>query len=174
MKAEFLGENAYKITLDKNETDTMPDDSDRYSMHRFICNIIEQIEEDDVHIPVGKLLTEIFRCSDGSCVIFITAPEQEENTPETQYYCCDIKGIDDLRALCGALALSEIYCSIYCGNSAEEYRLIFTDPHPSVCRTCAEYGELSEITWLFACQTAEYLTEIAHNCSLQSFYKLLK
>lgn len=174
MKAEFLGENVYKITLDKNEADAMPDGSDRCTMHRFICNMIEQLGKDDVHIPEGKLLTEMFRCSDGSCIFFITALEQKEHLPETQYYCCDIKGIDALRALCASLALLSIRCSIYCGSSAEEYRLIFADPEPFVCRTCAEYGELSEITWLFACQTAEYLTEIAHNCDLQSFYELLR
>lgn len=173
MNAEPLGENTYKITLNKDEVSTIPPTSDRYGMQRFICELIDSFSDDELILPEGKLLAEMFLRSDGSCVFFITALEQDEWEPEPQYYCCDIKGIDALRALCSALSYSEIRCSIYCGSCAEGYRLIFTDPEPDICRICTEYGELSEISRLFVCQTEEYLTEISHYGDIRAFCELL-
>lgn len=173
MNAEPLGENTYKITLDKDEASAIPKETDRYGMQQFICELIDSFDAEELRLPDGKLLAEMFLRSDGSCVFFITALEQDEYEPEPQYYCCDIKGIDALRSLCSALAFFDTHCSIYCGSCAEEYRLIFTDPEPNVCRICTEYGELSEISRLFACQTAEYLTEISCCSDIQEFSKLL-
>ena len=159
MKAEPLGKNTYKITLDKDEAAELPSECDRHEMQRFICEMIDLLSEDGLSMPDGRLLAEMFLRSDGSCVFFITALEQEVSEPELQY-CCDIIGTDALTSLCCALSACGARCSIYCGADAESYRLIFADPSPTVCRICTEYGELSEITQLFACQTAEYLTEI--------------
>ena len=161
MNTESLGDNSYKITLDSSETAEMPAISDKSGMHSFICRMIEQLEDEDIRLPEGELLAEMFLCSDGSCVFFITTPEHNDLSAEPQYYCCDIKGTDTLISLCTMLAHQDIRCNIYCGSNAEEYRLIFADPEPYVCHICAEYGEFSEITRLFACQTAEYLNDVS-------------
>lgn len=174
MTAEPLGNNTYKITLDKREAASMPSYTQRSEMHRFICKLIDSLSEDDMaDIPDGRLLAEVFLRSDGSCVIFVTALEQDTNEYEASYYSCDVSGIEQLRTLCRALAKAEISCAVYCGDSLESYRLIFPDPPSCVEHICEEFGDYCEVTRLFASRTEEYLTEIFPFGDIRSFADML-
>ncbi len=160
MTAEPLGENTYKITLDKTETASMPPEGNKQEMHRFICGLADRLSEEyHCNIPDGKLLAEVFLRSDGSCVFFISAMEQQ-SSHKPQYYSCDISGIVQLRRLCLPLAAENAICAVYCGEKSDSYRLIFTDPHPEISRLCEEFGDYCEVSTLFVARTEEYLTEI--------------
>ncbi len=175
MTAEPLGENTYKLTLDTTEASAMPDENDCAEMHRFICSMIDSLgDEQDIHIPDGRLLAEVFLRSDGSCVIFVTALEQDTAEYEPQYYSCDITGATQLFGLCRSLARLNVCCAVYCGTEPCGFRLIFTDPSPETEQICSEYGEYGEITQLFASRTAEYLTEIFPYGNIRSFSELIE
>lgn len=162
MKAERLGGNTYKITLERAEARDIPADGEPVRMRSFISAMIHRLSsEHGVDIPEGRLLTEVFICSDGGCVFFISALETVTPAPCHELYACDLEGVGHLRSLCLALAEQNVPCSVYCGSIPDRYRILFSDPDPEVRRICAEYGEYCEISPLFAAQTKEYLTEIA-------------
>ena len=174
MTAEPLGENTYKLTLDKTEVSAMPDENNCAEMHRFICRIIDGIgDEYGINIPEGKLLAEVFLRSDGSCVIFVTALEQDGNEYEPKYFSCDVSGITQLCDLCRSLSRTDVCCAVYCGTETCSYRLLFTDPTPETEHICSEYGDYNEITQLFASRTDEYLTEIYPYGNIRQFSKLI-
>ena len=174
MQAEPLGGATYKITLDKTEAQRIPIDGTPRAMHRFICEIIEQLSsEQGVTLPDGRLLVEAFLRSDGSCVFFISPLESTRLCHSDRIYACELTGLELLRHLCAALSSADVQCSIYCGTEPDSYRIIFADPAPDIQRICTEYGTYCEITPLFAAQTAEYLTEIATGNAAALLYEIL-
>ncbi len=159
MTAEPLGKNTYKVILDKTEAEALPSEDDSKAMRSYICQLIDLLAaEYSIEIPEGKLLTEVFLRSDGSCVFFITALEQEQM--QRKYYSCDVHGMEQLRALCHAIAESGIRSAVYCDDSFLYYRLIFTEPPQLLSQLCSEYGDYCEISHLFALRSEEYLTEL--------------
>ncbi len=161
MTAEPLGENTYKITLDKAEAASLPPEDDKQEMHRFICRLTDSVSEEySITIPDGRLLAEVFLRSDGSCVFFITALEHKPVPHEARYYACDVSGVEQLRTLCRTLSREGAKCAVYCGEHPDDYRLVFTDPPEELSRICEEFGDFCEVSPLFVSRTEEYLTEI--------------
>lgn len=174
MTAEPLGDATYKLTLDKAEAADLPHNGRPRDMERFIRSILDRFAaEQGLKLPDGKLLVEAFLRSDESLVLFISPLHTEQKTTRPHYYACDISGIELLRQLCTALCDIPVRCNIYCGSTADRYRLVFTDPPPEIQRVCTEYGEYGEISPLFAAQTQEYLTLIAQGSGAQIISKML-
>lgn len=162
MKAELIGDTTYKITLDRDEAAQVPADGSPRVMHRFICEVIDRLsEEQGISLPDGRLLVEAFLRSDGSCVFFVSALDRAEKQHRQRLFACELSGADMLYALCEALAAYGISGEVYCGAAADRYRVIFRSPCADAERICSEFGEYCEISPLFAAQTEEYLTQIA-------------
>ena len=174
MTAEPLRDATYKITLDKTEAAEMPSNGNPREMSRFIRSILDRLAaEPGVILPEGRLLVEVFLRSDESLVLFISPLDAEQDKGDLRYFACDVTGIDNLRALCGALSLTNEKCSIYCSDKHDSYRLVFTGSDNTTRRICTEYGDYCEISPLFAAQTEEYLIAIAHNNGAQFLSKIL-
>ncbi len=162
MKAELIGDTTYKITLDRDEAAQVPADGSPRVMHRFICEVIDRLsEEQGISLPDGRLLVEVFLRSDGSCVLFVSALDGISRQYGQQLFACELSGTDMLYSLCAALAVYGEHCTVYCGADAECYRVVFRSPCRDTERICSEFGEYCEISPLFAAQTEEYLTQIA-------------
>ncbi len=174
MKAELLTDATYKITLNKDEAESVPADGKPCEMRRFICAVIDRLSaEQKISLPDGRLLVEAFMRSDGSCVLFVSSLESEARTPQPRYFACEISGVDTLRSLCAALSGIGESCCIYCGSRPDQYRMIFSDPCEQAERVCTEFGDYGEISALFAAQTREYLTEISSG-STSALSEILK
>ncbi len=172
MISEQLSPTIVKLTLTPKEAAELPPTRNREQLKKYIRRLAEDIRhEDSLSLPEGKLLAEIYIVSDGSCVIFISALEPHHSKKEL--YACEVSGIDILTKLMSALAASEAKCSVYCGREMQNYRIIFKSPPPQIKQICSEYGEYSEISALFAAQTAEYLTQIAEGCPANVLHNLL-
>ncbi len=166
MKAEPLGEATYKITLDSSEAAAVPPDGKPCEMRRFIRSVIDRLtEEQGITLPDGRLLVEAFLRSDGSCVFFVSALENEKPQHRVQYYSCELQGTETLLPLIKALSDNGEKYSLFCGSDPRFYRIIFSDPSEDTERICSEFGEYCEISPLFAAQTREYLTEIISDSS---------
>ncbi len=164
MQTEVLGGAAYKITLSKEETETVPINGSSREMRRFVNDIIDRLcIEQDISLPDGRLLVEAFIKSDGSSVFFVSSLEKTMVSKPAKLYSCDVFGADTLRLICRALKAVKADCSVYCGSDPQCYRIVFANPDRETERICLEFGEYGEISPLFLAQTKEYLTEIAEH-----------
>lgn len=173
MTAQPLGDNTYKIVLDKCEADALQIRGSRCEMGGCICGILDSLScEQGVIFPEGRLLVEAFLRSDGTFVLFVSPLDYSDHCEEKQYFACDVRGIEPLRILCAALSEIGEQCSVYCGSSCGSFRLVFTDPLSETPRICSEFGEYCEISCLFAAQTGEYLTMLSHG-DLHGFSQMI-
>ena len=173
MFAEQLGEDTYKITLDRSEVRELPIGGDACDMQRFIRMLLDRLNvEQGIGLPEGRLLVEAFLRSDGSFVFFVSPLERGQSHEKTHYYSCEVTGVEQLHSLCSALASENVYYSIFCGCVPDRYRLVFVDPCQQTQRICSEFGEYDEISALFAAQTDEYLTSVACGSSAEIMHKI--
>ena len=172
MMSEQLGPSAIKLILTPEEAAELPSSQYGELLRQYIRCLADRIRSEGVlSLPHGKLLAEIYMISDGSCVIFISATERSSTAK--RLYACELSGIERLTGLMDVLADSGAYCSLYCGCEPQEYRIIFSEPSADIGHICREYGDYSEISELFAAQTAEYLTAIAEDIPVNVLRELL-
>lgn len=125
------------------------------------CELLER--EYGIVISDRELSAEQLFRADGSSVII--ASRVPEPCLADSFFACDVSGSGNLGALCRALTAEGLHLSeeigVYVGSTAECYRLILINPSERAAELCGEFGELCEITELFAAQTAENLPEAA-------------
>lgn len=157
----------YKIHLDRSELP--PKHSDR----QLLRSVLKRLEHEyDLHIAEGEFTMERFPTENG-CVILLT--RRSPRRP-VGHYACDIATHSDLGALCRALSCSDdpaeeirVFISEQTGMS----RILLLEPDVHTVALCREFGELTEITPLFAAQTSEQMSEVADMSRLKQLGEIL-
>lgn len=152
----------YKVTLDKTEcpSGTQQKSTD---LRRMVHRAVELIERKyDILLIEEQLVAERIYDSDGGCVLLLNRCDMHTRN---SFFACEPYSLEALGALCRALSAMEMHItediSVYFAEHSCCCRVLLKNPSLRAEHICREYGECSEVSPLFAAQTAERLNEAA-------------